>query len=62
MSWVSVSKFKTVCEAIKNHAIEQGDDAYNKAVSYTDSVALEKVNVSAEMTETELITLTNLFN
>lgn len=32
MSWVSVEKFKTVCEAIKNYVIGQADDAYNKAV------------------------------
>ena len=32
MSWVSTEKFKTVCEAIKNYAVGQADDAYNKAV------------------------------
>lgn len=33
MSWVSVEKFKTVCEAIKTYVIGQADDAYNKAVT-----------------------------
>ena len=30
MSWVSVTKLKTVCEAIKNYVISQCDDVYNK--------------------------------
>lgn len=33
MSWVSVSKFKTVCEAIKNYVIAQSNDAYTKAIT-----------------------------
>lgn len=37
MSWVSLDKFKTVCEAIKNYVISQADDAYNKAHSEMDN-------------------------
>ena len=41
MSWVSLEKFKTTCEAIKNYVVTQADDVYNKAVTKmgTDYVA-----------------------